>query len=147
MGPAKQEAAARVVAGIDGSASSLEALAWAARQAEMTGTTLEVIIAWDWPNTYGWVPALPPGYDPAAEAAKVLHDAVAGVARDHPDLAVTELVVEGHPAPSLIEASKGADLLVVGSRGHGEFAGMLLGSVSEHCASRAHCPVVVYRNG
>jgi nucleotide-binding universal stress UspA family protein len=146
MGPDGQAAhAARIVAGIDGSPSSLEALAWAARQAEMTGVTLEVVIAWEWPTTYGWVPILPPGYDPADEARKVLDPALASVASSHPSLKVTERVVEGHPAPVLIEASRGADLLVVGNRGHGEFAGMLLGSVSEHCAGSAHCPVVVYR--
>ena len=54
-------------------------------------------------------------------------------------------VVSGHPAPILVEASKGADLLVVGSRGHGEFVGMLIGSVSEYCATNAHCPVLVHR--
>ena len=54
-------------------------------------------------------------------------------------------VVEGHPAPTLLDASRGADLLVVGSRGHGEFAGMLIGSVSQHLVSTAHCPVLVWR--
>jgi nucleotide-binding universal stress UspA family protein len=54
--------------------------------------------------------------------------------------------MEGHPATRLIEASAGADLLVVGSRGHGAFAGMLLGSVSEHCVAHASCPVVVVRH-
>jgi nucleotide-binding universal stress UspA family protein len=54
-------------------------------------------------------------------------------------------VVEGHPAPVLVEASKAADLLVVGNRGHGEFVGMVIGSVSEHCAANAHCPVLVHR--
>jgi nucleotide-binding universal stress UspA family protein len=57
------------------------------------------------------------------------------------------MIEEGHPAPLLVEASRGAALLVVGSRGHGEFAGMLLGSVSEHCVSNAHSPVVVVRDG
>jgi nucleotide-binding universal stress UspA family protein len=54
-------------------------------------------------------------------------------------------LVEGHPAPVLIQESSGADLLVVGSRGHGEFIGMLIGSTSEHCVANAHCPVVVVR--
>jgi nucleotide-binding universal stress UspA family protein len=54
-------------------------------------------------------------------------------------------VVRGHPEPILVEASKGADLLVLGSRGHGEFVGMVIGSVSEYCAARAHCPVLVHR--
>ena len=53
--------------------------------------------------------------------------------------------VQGHPAPLLVEASKGADLLVVGSRGHGEFVGMLIGSVSEYCATNARCPVLIHR--
>jgi nucleotide-binding universal stress UspA family protein len=135
----------RIVAGIDGSVSSLQALEWAARQAELTGATLEVVIAWEWPNTFGWAPALPEEFNPANEAGKVLHEAVTDIQRDRPDITITERVVEGHPAPCLIEASKGAILLVVGSRGHGEFSGMLLGSVSEHCATGAHCPVLVYR--
>jgi len=54
-------------------------------------------------------------------------------------------VIDGHPAPVLVEASKGAELLVVGSRGHGEFVGMLIGSVSEYCAAHALCPVLVHR--
>ena len=55
-------------------------------------------------------------------------------------------VVEGSPARSLLDISKGADLLVLGSRGHGPFVGMLLGSVSEYCAAHATCPVVVVRH-
>jgi nucleotide-binding universal stress UspA family protein len=54
-------------------------------------------------------------------------------------------IVEGHPAPTLVEASHEADLLVVGCKGYGEFAGMLLGSVSEYCAHHARCPVVIIR--
>jgi nucleotide-binding universal stress UspA family protein len=140
-----ERAPGRIVAGIDGSASSLQALEWAAHQAELTDATLEVLVAWEWPNSIGWAPALPDGYDPGTDAGKVLHQAVTDLLGDHPDLVVTERVVEGHPAPCLIEASKGAALVVVGNRGHGEFAGMLLGSVSEHVASGTHCPVLVYR--
>jgi nucleotide-binding universal stress UspA family protein len=55
-------------------------------------------------------------------------------------------VVEGPPALMLLRAAADADLLVVGSRGHGAFAGMLLGSVSEHCVHHANCPVVVIRH-
>ena len=54
-------------------------------------------------------------------------------------------MVEGYPAPTLIDEAREADLLVVGSRGHGAFAGMLLGSVSQHCAQQAACPVVIVR--
>ena len=68
-----------------------------------------------------------------------------GCAADHPGLQVDPRLISGHPAPILVEASKGADLLVVGSRGHGEFVGMLIGSVSEYCATNAHCPVLIHR--
>lgn len=60
---------------------------------------------------------------------------------------VTGEVAEGHPAEVLLKAAAGADLLVVGSRGHGGFAGMLLGSVSSHAVHHAHCPVLVVRTG
>ena len=60
---------------------------------------------------------------------------------------VTLAVVHGHPAPALLAESQRASLVVVGSRGHGEFAGMLLGSVSEYLATHAHCPVVIVRHG
>lgn len=134
-----------VVVGIDGSEPSLRAVRWAARQAELTGSPLEVVMTWEWPNSYGWAMPLPSEYNPAADAEKLVGDASAELRKVHPDLDIRVRVVEGHPAPILVEASRGADLLVVGSRGHGEFAGMLLGSVSEHCVTNAHCPVVVFR--
>jgi nucleotide-binding universal stress UspA family protein len=137
--------AGRIVAGIDGSPSSLEALAWAARQADLTAATLEIVTAWDWPDTFGWAPALPAEYNPEAEAGELLHQRATELQKEYPNLTITERLMQGHPAPSLVEASEHAALLVVGNRGHGEFAGMLLGSVSQHCAASAHCPVLVYR--
>ncbi len=137
----------RIVVGVDGSRSSIEALELAARQAELTGATLEAIAAWEWPSSYGWMLPVPEGWDPAADAQKILDEAVGTLRRTHPSITVVTRVVEGHAAPVLVSASKGADLLVVGSRGHGEFAGMLLGSVSEHCIAHAHCPVLVVRDG
>jgi nucleotide-binding universal stress UspA family protein len=65
----------------------------------------------------------------------------------HPEVTIVSLVVEGHAAAVLVERSEGADLLVVGTRGHGRFTGMLLGSVSEHCVIHARCPVLVVREG
>lgn len=135
----------RIVVGVDGSTSSVSALEWALRQAELTGSSLEVVTTWEWPTNYGWAYPLPPGYDPQVDAQKMLDDTLASLRVTHPDVPVQTIVVEGHPAPVLVAASEGADLLVVGSRGHGEFAGMLIGSVSEHCATNAHCPVVVVR--
>jgi nucleotide-binding universal stress UspA family protein len=136
----------RIVVGIDGSPCSVAALEWAVRQAELTGSTLEALITWEWPTTYGVAfTALPSGYDPQVDAQTVL-DGILGPVRDaHRGVRIESVVVEGHPSLALVKASRGADLLVVGSRGHGEFGGMLLGSVSQHCVTNAHCPVLVLR--
>jgi len=137
----------RIVVGIDGSPPSLEALSWAARQAGLTGGNLEVMMCWEWPSSLGWAVPVPADFDPGADIGRTLEAAVASVQAAHPGVGIEGRVVEGHPAPVLVEASKGAALLVVGSRGHGEFVGMMIGSVSEHCAAHAHCPVLVYRGG
>jgi len=121
-------------------------LDWAARQGELTGSSLELVMSWEWPTTYGAPFTFPADWSPGADATKVLDAAVAAVRAAHPGVDVHATVVEGHPAVSLVGASSGAELLVVGSRGHGEFAGMLLGSVSEHCVTNAHCPVLVLRD-
>lgn len=139
------ESKGRIVVGVDGSPSSLTALEWAAAQAERTGTPLVVVTTWEWPASYGWS-AVPEGYDPASESEHLLDEIVTSARKAHPDVHIESAVIEGHPAPILIKASRGAELLVVGSRGHGEFAGMLLGSVSEHCVTNAHCPVLVFRD-
>jgi nucleotide-binding universal stress UspA family protein len=135
----------RIVVGVDGSESSRHALRWAAGQAQITGGRLDVIITWELPTSFGWVPAYPSDFNPAADAQKAGDEEVKRALKQYPDVAVDITVVEGHPAPTLVEASRHADLLVVGSRGHGEFAGMLIGSVSEHCVASAHCPVLVWR--
>jgi nucleotide-binding universal stress UspA family protein len=135
-----------IVVGIDGSAASLEALEWAARQVELTNSTLQIVATWDWPMTFGWAVPIPTGFDPQQNVQKALAEAEADVRARHPTIQITTRVLQGHPAPLLVEASKGAELLVVGSRGHGEFVGMLIGSVSEFCATNAHCPVLVHRS-
>ena len=140
-----QPAGPRIVVGVDGSDSSLRALDWAARQAELTRVALEVIMTWEFPVTYGWSPQFPTDWDPRADIAKSLDEIIGWLRQAHPAVDIHPRVLEGHPAPVLIEASRGAELLVVGSRGHGEFAGMLLGSVGEHCVTHAHCPVAVVR--
>jgi nucleotide-binding universal stress UspA family protein len=140
-----EENPGRIVVGIDGSAASLDALDWAGRQASLTRATLEMIMTWDWPTTYGWAMYFPEGYNPSEGMPEILSKAADDLRTKYPDIQITSRVVEGHPAPLLVEASKGADLLVVGSRGHGEFVGMLIGSVSEYCAANAHCAVLVYR--
>ena len=136
----------RIVVGIDGSASSLDALSWAARQAVLTGSTLEIVMTWEWPTSYGWAVPVPDDFDPEADIRKGRSTGSSPARSAHPGLQVERRLISGHPAPVLVEASKGADLLVVGSRGHGEFVGMLIGSVSEYCVTNAHCPVLVHRD-
>ena len=136
----------RIVAGVDGSQSSLAALRWAVRQAELTGMPLEIVSAWEWPvSLLGWETPLPDDYDPAEEARRQLDKAVSAVLTPGDAIEVRRSVIGGHAAPVLEALSKTADLLVIGSHGHGEFTGMLLGSVSEHCITHCHCAVVVTR--
>jgi len=137
----------KIVVGVDGSESSKNALRWAAAQAELTGAEIEVVTTWEYPPTLGWAPPYPSDFDPDEDARKALQEAVDSVLGTDPRVKVTLTVTEGHPAIVLSTASRGAGLLVVGSRGHGAFAGMLLGSVSEYCAAHAACPVVVVRDG
>jgi nucleotide-binding universal stress UspA family protein len=141
-----------IVVGIDGSEDSKDALRWAAQQAELTGTTLAAVTAWQLPVSFGTVWQMPATYgkshdlsqvDFAADARKTLDAALDEVLGANPQVPVTPQLLSGHPAPVLIEASRRAALLVVGRSGLGGFAGMLIGSVSQHCVSHAACPVVV----
>lgn len=136
----------RIVVGVDGSTASLRALKWAMRQAELTDASLEVVSAWEWPESFGWT-AVPSGYNPERDAQDLLEPLIAALRTEHPGVSISSTVVEGQPASVLVRASQGADLLVVGSRGHGEIIGMLIGSTSEHCVANAACPVVVFREG
>jgi nucleotide-binding universal stress UspA family protein len=141
------DAGPRIVVGVDGSPPSCQALRWAAGQARLTGASLQVVTSWEYPTTYGWVPPYPPDFDPAGDARRLLEQTVGDVLGDDPGVEIGVEVAEGHAAPVLVEAARGAALLVVGNRGHGGFAGMLLGSVSEHCVRHAPCPVTVVRGG
>ena len=132
----------QIVVGIDGSPTSVAAASWAAKQARLTGANLEALTTWEWPPNYGWS-IYPSEYDPERDAHEILDEVIAPIRAAHPDLIINTTVLEEHPADQLVQASDGADLLAVGSRGRGEFAGLLLGSVSEHCLTNAHCPVLV----
>jgi nucleotide-binding universal stress UspA family protein len=133
-----------IVVGVDGSDASLDAVRWAVRQAELTGWNLEAVISWQFPNTYGaqFIVDEDPEWDVLAK--NILDGALATVQGHQGE--ITHTVTQGHPAEVLTDASATADLLVVGSRGHGGFVGMLLGSVSEYVSAHAHCPVVVVRH-
>jgi len=145
MTSASDSSRPRIVVGVDGSASSIAALNWAARQAEFTGAQLDAVTAWQWPDKYQWTHT-PPDFDPAGDTQKSVDPLIDEVRSAHPSVPIQTKVVEGHPARVLAEESQGAELLVVGNRGHGEFPGMLLGSVSQHCVTGAHCAVVVLRD-
>jgi nucleotide-binding universal stress UspA family protein len=132
-----------VVVGIDGSEASREALEWAAREAVLRELPLEAVTTWEYPIAYGQYPAWPGDFDFSVSARTKLEETIDTVLGERSDLALSTFVVEGHPALVLQDLSKSAALIVVGSRGHGGFAGLLLGSVSEHLAAHAHCPVLI----
>ncbi len=131
---------APVVVGVDGSEASRAALKWAADYARKYDLPLEAVIAWDFGPYYGY-----PVPDFDQELRSWATDSIADAVREvlGEDAEVTQHVVRGQSAPALLEAAKSASLLVVGTRGRGAFAGMLLGSVSQHVVSHASCPVVV----
>ncbi len=135
----------RIVVGVDGSASSKEALGWAADEAERRGDVVEAVLAWENPYRDMWIPSNPPGADPLAPLRGALERTVAAVVGEHPVVKFETVVVEGRAASVLVDRAQGADLLVVGNRGHGGLAGAFLGSVSFNCAAHASCPVVVVR--
>ena len=140
----------RIVAGVDGSPSSMSALRWAVRQAGLTGAAVDAVIAWHYPvgagGGYGVAPMVTAGaFDFEENAEKVLADAISAAVDPASGVPVRTRAVEGDAAQVLIDASNGADLLVVGNRGHGGLTEALLGSVSQHCVHHAHCPVVVIR--
>src|SRR5580692_1592574 len=98
----------RIVAGFDGADSSLHALSWAARQAVLTESTLDVVMTWEWPSSYGWAVPIPDDFDPEADTRTVLDTAIADAVAEHPALKAEGRLVNGHPAPVLVEASKSA---------------------------------------
>lgn len=133
----------RIVVGVDGSTASLRALGWAVRQAALTGSVVDAVCAWQFPVSYGW--AVTDDTDYGALAAEALQKAIAEAAPAAGNVEIRPHVREQNAAQALIDLAEGAELLVVGSRGHGGFAGALLGSVSQHCVHHANCPVVVIR--
>jgi nucleotide-binding universal stress UspA family protein len=136
-----------IVVGIDGSEGSERALEFAANEALLRKRGLRIVAAWHVPApVYSVgsfvVPTLPAADFEASMRAAAEREAAAAMER-HPEI-VSELVVrQGNAAAVLLEQSADADMLVVGSRGHGGFAGLLLGSVGHQCAQHAHCPVVI----
>jgi nucleotide-binding universal stress UspA family protein len=103
------------------------------------------VTSWSYPQAYGALAYWPDNVDFEADAKQLLKKTITEALGDEPAVTVVETVVSGPAALALEDLSRSASLVVVGSRGHGEFAGMLLGSVSEFLSTHAHCPVVVLR--
>jgi nucleotide-binding universal stress UspA family protein len=135
----------RVVVGVDGSSASAAALRWAVAQAEATGAVVEAVGAWEAVEDLGWsAPVVDSSFDEQVTRQRFT-DELDRVLGDRRTVPVRERLVMGEPAEVLLDAARGAALLVVGSRGHGRFARALLGSVSLRCVQHATCPVVVVR--
>jgi len=136
----------RVVVGVDGSDGSRRALEWAYAEAEKRGASLEVVAAWGvppippLPETASW----PPPTAKLEAAAQGMVDLLLGeIVGSRTGVSIETTLVEGSPARVLLARGKGADMLVVGSRGLGGFRSLLLGSVSQQCAQHATCPIVI----
>jgi nucleotide-binding universal stress UspA family protein len=142
-----------VVVGVDGSPGARAALRWALREARLRNSSVRAVHAW----TFGYIGGYPywgPGPSIASctgvdlndlhRAAEGLLDrALADVEDEAEGIEIERQVTQGPAADVLIQAASPYDLLVVGSRGHGGFTGLMLGSVSQQCIHHAHCPVVV----
>ena len=138
----------RIVVGVDGSSSARSALRWAVQQADLTGARVQAVAAWEFPAFYSWEGGPMPPDDFERSARNGMDETVDAVlAETGSDVSLQRDLEHGHAAQMLLDAARGADLLVVGSRGHGSFYGALLGSVSQRCAQHAECPVVIVRGG
>lgn len=139
-----------VVVGVDGSDASRSALRQAWEEAQTHQATLLALTAWEpaaplIPGPYGRPPAMDVGGEPHTGVEEALSTTVKEVLGEEAGASVTLRVVEAHPAKALVDASEHADLLVVGTRGHGGFVGLLLGSTSQQVVAHAHCAVLVVR--
>ncbi|MGV8874478.1 MAG: universal stress protein [Rhodococcus sp. (in: high G+C Gram-positive bacteria)] len=131
----------RIVVGVDGSPCSILALQRARPIADAMGWGIDAMAAWQYPSYLGT--GIVGEVRPDDDAREFLHQAVEEAFGDDQPEHLEETVAKGLSAQVLIQASAEAEMLVVGSRGHGGFAGLLLGSVSAQCAEHAHCPVLV----
>jgi len=146
-----------VVVGVDGSAEAQEALRWALAEGRLRRAPVRVVHAW----TFGYIGSSAEGYlygdgwinpydspgvdlnDLHSAAEELLERSLADVGEEATGVEIERVVVQGAAAALLVSAAAPGDLLVVGSRGHGGFVGLLLGSVSQQCVHHASCPVVV----
>ncbi len=132
----------KIIVGVDGSPSSNAALEWAAQEAELRGSTLELIHAWNYPNLgYGGYVAVLEDFE--KDAAALLDEVVASVRKNYPSLKLVSSLIQGPTAQTIMDRAKEADMVVVGSRGRGGFSGLLLGSVGQQLVHHCPAPVVI----
>lgn len=143
----------RIVVGVDGSAASKAALRWAVNVAGHFQAEVDAVRAWryplpvhEWdarPSNYGFLPVVP-DHDRTEQVARdELADAVAEALGAEPAVPLRQRVIEGHPTQVLIDAARGAELLVVGKRGRGKLETLVLGSVARACSEHAPCPLAI----
>lgn len=136
-----------VVVGVDGSAGSERALRFAAQEARQRDARLRVVNAWHVPATAtggGFAMVYPIAPEEFEEGArKTLETSLQALGDELAGLEVEQVLEQGQASDVLVKQAEGAELLVVGSRGHGGFVGLLLGSVSQQCAHHAPCPVAI----
>lgn len=139
-----------IVVGVDGSEGGAAALRFAIEEARLRGEPLRIVCAWEPPALdYAGAAFVPTGeyhHQARLQAEHVVSAALAEARAALPDGELEGLAVNGHPAGVLVEQADGATLLVVGSRGRGGFASVVLGSVSQGIAHHATCPVTIVRS-
>ncbi|MEV0157077.1 universal stress protein [Micromonospora sp. NPDC050686] len=139
---------APVVVGVDGSAGALDAVRFAAREAALRHRPLRVVHAFIWPlmgRPLGPAPGAPPNAGLRPQAERYVTDAVAEAGKISPEVAVTGELIDGAPTPVLLGESRDAALIVLGNRGLGGFAGLLIGSAAVQVSARADGPVLVVK--
>lgn len=135
-----------IVVGVDNSARAAQVLEFAFAEAALRQADLRAVHVWSRYDTGGGIQPVPGGFDEDEKhEVRQLKETLAGWCERYPDVNVVDEIVRGHPVDVLREAARGADLLVVGSRGHGELTGMVLGSVSHALLHHAPGPLAVIR--
>ena len=143
-----------IVVGVDGSEESRAALAWAVEEGRLRQAPVLAIHAWEVPMVPAPTGLVPPSVEVVGDLTELREDAaslvevmVREIAGDAADVEIRPLMVEDKPVNALLEAAErnDAQMIVVGSRGHGGFVSLLIGSTSDQVARHATCPVVIHR--
>ena len=143
-----------IVVGVDGSEESRAALAWAVEEGRLRQAPVLAVHAWEMPMMPAPTGLVPPSVEVVGDLTELREDAadlvetmVRETAADAADVEVRPLAVEDKPVNALLDAAgqNDAQMIVVGSRGHGGFVALLIGSTSDQIARHATCPVVIHR--